>query len=391
MFAHNNMNTWPFFLARNLIVLLTFLCTLAGGWDNAQAALLDGLMGWAENPLSERLAKKGERLTVGNFYTPERPDSHGPIGVMGDHTHNEGEFMMSFRFMYMDMDGNRNGTTSLSPAQVLQNFAVAPTDMQMRMYMFSAMYGFNNTVTLMAMLPYVENSMNHVTRMGGQFETESGAIGDVKLSTLWRLWAVEAPSLGAHRVHLNIGVSLPSGDIQPRDGTPLGVGPLPYPMRLGSGTVDFLPGLTYTGQSANYSWGLQGLGTHRIGTNKQGYSQGNNFNVTSWVARRWSNWFSTSIRFNYRWWDQYSGADKDLLTRVPMGPMAGTPLVQTADPLRQGGQRLDVMGGVNFLFPEYKGIENRIAVEGGVPIYQDLAGPQLETDWLVWAGFQFVK
>jgi len=366
---------------RSIVILSVVIGLFTFGGEKTNAALLDGLMDWVEEPLAERIAKKGQRLTTGNFYTPERPDSHGPLGVMQDHTHNEGEFMMSFRYMRMNMDENRTGTMTQSPDSVLKQYQIAPEDMQMNMYMFSAMYGFNKTVTLMAMIPYVEKSMNHGTRMGGQFQTESGGFGDIKLSTLWRLWAVEAPSIGTHRFHLNIGVSLPTGDLQPSDGTPMGVSVLPYPMRLGSGTVDFLPGLTYTGQTSDYSWGLQALGTHRIGTNKYGYSLGNNYHVTGWSAYRWSNWISTSVRFNYGWWDDYSGRDSSL------NPM----MVPTADPLRRGGQRLDVMGGVNFLFPEWMGIENRIAVEGGVPIYQDLAGPQLETDYIVWAGFQFVK
>ena len=31
----------------------------------------------------------------------------------------------------------------------------------------------------------------------------------------------------------------------------------------------------------------------------------------------------------------------------------------------------------------------RFAVEGGVPVYQNLDGPQLETDWVLTAGFQY--
>ena len=39
-----------------------------------------------------------------------RPDSHAPIGVMCDHPMREGEIMLSYRYMNMDMDGNRTGT-----------------------------------------------------------------------------------------------------------------------------------------------------------------------------------------------------------------------------------------------------------------------------------------
>lgn len=43
-----------------------------------------------------------------------RPDGHAPIGVMGDHTHKTGEWMFSYRYMQMHMDGNRDGTDHFS-------------------------------------------------------------------------------------------------------------------------------------------------------------------------------------------------------------------------------------------------------------------------------------
>ena len=119
----------------------------------ANGALLDGLMGGVEESLGKRAEEKGERLIIGNFYQAERPDSHAPIGVMQDHTHNKGEFMFTYRYMYMYMDQMRNGTHNLSINNVLKDFAVTPKNMTTQMHMFSTMYGLNDTVTLMAMLP----------------------------------------------------------------------------------------------------------------------------------------------------------------------------------------------------------------------------------------------
>ena len=36
------------------------------------------------------------------LWTSGRPDGHAPVSVMGDHTHNKGEWMFSYRFMSMD-------------------------------------------------------------------------------------------------------------------------------------------------------------------------------------------------------------------------------------------------------------------------------------------------
>jgi hypothetical protein len=51
---------------------------------------------------------------VGIYWSPARPDSHAPIGVMGEHIHSEGEIMVSYRYMLMEMDGSLVGTDDIS-------------------------------------------------------------------------------------------------------------------------------------------------------------------------------------------------------------------------------------------------------------------------------------
>ena len=122
-------------------------------------------------------------------WSPSRVDSHAPIGVMGDHRHEKGEVMFSYRFMNMLMEGMRDGTASLNSADVTAtngsyNFMVTPTRMPMTMHMGGAMFGLSDEVTLMAMVPYLSNSMDHVTRMGKSFTTESSGIGDLKTGAI---------------------------------------------------------------------------------------------------------------------------------------------------------------------------------------------------------------
>ena len=105
-----------------------------------------------------------------------------PIGVMGSHLHEKGDWMFSYRYSRMAMEQNRDGTNNVSDADVLSDFPVTPSDMDMEMHMFGAMYGVNDQLTLMAMVPYTIKSMNHTTRAGGSFETETEGFGDVKLA-----------------------------------------------------------------------------------------------------------------------------------------------------------------------------------------------------------------
>ena len=384
----SGINTWLFGIRSFCLGVMLCGVFLGTGMKESEAALLEGFLDGFEKSLGESAKAKGERLIVGNFYQAERPDSHAPIGVMGDHTHNKGEFMFSYRFMHMFMDQNRDGTSNVLASEVLEDFVVTPVKMTTQMHMFGSMYGLNDTVTLMAMFPYILKDMDHVNRAGVNFRTHASGIGDIKLGALWRLYAFEAPSIGAHRFHLNTGVSLPSGDIKPRDNTPLGNNSLlPYPMRLGSGTVDLLPGLTYTGVKNNVSWGFQGKGVVRIGHNSQGYKDGNRYDLNGWGAYRWTDWISTSARVNWKQWFDIKRRDGQLATTI--GPM-NLPLIPTAETNLRGGRRVDLLGGINIRFPEFMGYEHQINVEGRAPIYQHLDGPQLKQSYSLWAGWQII-
>ncbi|MCE2509879.1 MAG: transporter [Alphaproteobacteria bacterium] len=309
-----------------------------------------------------------------NLAINQRPDGHAPISVMGDHRHGEGEVMLSYRFMHMKMEGNRDGTDDLSTQQVLANFAVAPLRMTMDMHMFGLMYGVNDAMTAMVMLPYVEKSMDHVTGMGAFFTTESKGFGDVRLTGMVRLYETDR-----HRLHLNAGVSLPTGSIKEKDDTPaMANAQLPYPMQIGSGTYDLLPGLIYNGYSETYSWGAQVSGTIRLDENSRDYSLGDRVRFSAWGQRPLAGWLSVSVGVDFQAWGDIDGAD------AALNPM----MVQTADPTRQSGNRTDITFGLNTIVREGTLAGNRLALEFAVPVHQDLDGPQLETDWTITFGWQ---
>ena len=119
---------------------------------------------------------------VGNAksYSGGGASSHAPIGVMGDHMHKKGEYMLSYRFSHGQMNGSRIGNNQIGtnaigtgnygmPALMDGKSRVVPTKMSMQMHMFGAMYAPTDWLTLMAMGSYVEKSMDHTTfnMMGG--------------------------------------------------------------------------------------------------------------------------------------------------------------------------------------------------------------------------------
>lgn len=322
-----------------------------------------------------------------------RPDLHAPIGVMGDHPHAKGEWMASYRYMRMDMQPNRIGTTDVAPSQILRPggtlgaYGAVPTRMTMDMHMFGLMYAPSDRVTLMAMVPFLDLSMDHVTMASQPFTTESTGIGDIGASALVSLYQNEV-----NQIILNAGMTFPSGSIDRTGMTPASGGMnvvLPYPMQLGSGTWDLRPGLTYNGRVKHFSWGAQVMGTIRLGRNNQNYRLGHAYEATSWGAWKIAKWVSASGRLDWNQWYNIAGQDTRLMSPNPaVWPTAGA-FIPTADPNRRSGRRLDIGPGLNFVVPGGPLDGLRIAVEALFPVYQNLTGPQLATDWTLVAGTQY--
>lgn len=302
--------------------------------------------------------------------------SRAPAGIMGDHVHAQGDWMFSYGYMRMHMDGMKDGDDDLSDAQVLNDFMVTPLRMEMEMHMFGAMYAVSDELTLMAMLPWVRKDMDHITRMGVRFTTRSEGVGDIKLGGVYALARDDSRQL-----MLNLAVSAPSGDIDADDDTPaMRDAQLPYPMQLGSGTWDLLPGMTWTGRAGHYSWGAQGLLTLRLGENDNDYTLGNRAEVSAWGGRRLSSSWSVSLRLRGQAWDELDGDD----------PLLNPQMVPTANPELQGGRRIDMLAGAALALPAGFYGNSRLAVEAGAPIYENLDGPQMSADWTVNASLQLV-
>lgn len=313
-------------------------------------------------------------------WTASRPDGHAPIGVMADHRHEAGEVMLAYRYMAMQMEGSRDGTRRISNSAIVDpaqyDFMVTPTRMPMQMHMFGVMFAPSHRITLLAMVPYVVAEMDHITRSGGSFVTRASGVGDVSVGALFGLANVRRQA-----VHATLGVRMPTGSIEQRDVLPTSGGnavQLPYPMQLGSGTWDLEPGLTYLGQAGDRSWGGQLGGTVRLGENERGWARGSRFTATVWGAQRLTLNWSVSLRAAGVWVGDIEGMDP-----APSVDPAVVPTARTD--LRSGG-RIDLAPGVNFYLPRAKAL--RFAAELLVPVYQDLDGPQLETDWTLIFGVQ---
>ncbi len=327
-----------------------------------------------------------------------RPDAHAPISIMGEHTHNAREWMLSYRYMFMDMDGMQTGTDAVTSSEVFAaNYTVTPERMTMDMHMFGLMHAPSDRLTLMAMIPFKEIAMDHrifpnalplISLNGGidTFTTRSEGFGDFKSAALYQFWNKEN-----QRAHFGFGISLPTGSIGQKDLVP---GPggridrqLPSPMQLGSGTVDLFPSLTFLAQQENWSFGFQGNGIIRLGENHHNYRLGHEFNATTWLSWKVGDAISIASKIKYRTLGEIEGVQSDLSFHPPFAPARRT--VPTAFSENYGGESLDLGFSLNYLVRKGKLRGNRIAFEWSVPVWQKLNGFQLQTDYIMTLGWQF--
>ena len=347
--------------------------------------------------VDEQMPASGAADTHANHVDGQMPMSgkhmggHGhwadPAGIAGANMP-AGSFMLDYRPMFMHMEGNRIGTDGVSPEFIVTNvpnpnggpptLRVVPTEMDRQMHMFMAHYAPYDWLTVMAMAPYIIKEMDHITFQGmagttrlGTFTTRSEGIGDTTLSALFRLY-----DDSNKRVQVTTGLSLPTGSITETGDVLAPTGArltlrLPYPMQLGSGTFDFLPRITIRGRQGPWTYGARYSGVIRLGDNDEGYALGDIHALTAWGLYEWTPVVNTSLRIAALTEDSISGRD----------PLIAAP-VQTAVPAFSGGERVDLFLGLG-LTGQGDWQAYRLDAEVGVPIHQDLNGPQMETDYSV--------
>lgn len=317
------------------------------------------------------------------------PDVRAPIGVFGEAVHAKGDVMISYRYQRIVYDDMMVGDEIVSTPKLaaLTSFAVLPTRMESNHHIFEINWVPFEETTLILAIPYITKSMTQRYLSGGfDYTTSVHGFGDLELTLLYRVFESKLS-----RVQLNLGVSLPTGTINATAGSPANGSPLerlPYMMQLGSGTFDIRPGFTYNGFLSGYTWGTQVTGVLHAGTNGAGYTLGNRYDVTGWYGRRWYDWLNTAFRLDWQQWSDPTGEDSlvALLAASGTSDAVNSP-AYVAD--LQGGRRLDALFSLDFYIGGGMLEGTRLAIEGGLPIYQSLDGPQLRAQWLLSAGLQY--
>jgi len=298
-------------------------------------------------------------------------DGHAPIGVMGDHGHGKGGVMLSYRLMAMKMTDMLIDEEEISASELLgnSNFMVAPRDMDMWMHMVGAMVGLGGDWTVSTMIPYLSNSMVLDRNDGSDFKMKSKGLGDISLTFMNTFF-----KSSRRQALISFGFLLPTGSISEMGS---GGNIMGYHMQLGSGSVAFRQRLTYTAFINRITYGMQLGFTHFINDNERNYLLGNRYLANLWGSFRFFPSWSASLRFNYTALDPIRGRDSRL--NPMMSPLNDSGL--------QDGKIGSVFIGTNLLSRHWLP-GHRLALEFGIPVYQNLSGPQMKTDWQATLGWQ---
>jgi hypothetical protein len=197
---------------------------------------------------------------------------------------------------------------------------------------------------------------------------QTGGIGDLGMYALFKLY-----DNGIHHVHVTTGISAPTGavDLKQNRNHQLDGGYMDYGMQLGSGTWDFKPSLTYTGQWQQFSWGAQTSGTIRMeNKNQSGYALGDLFQTTAWGSYNFTNWLAGSLRGLYTAQGAIKGEFNGYTNKF--GPVDY--------PANYGGNYWDIGFGLSAMVPSGDWAGNRVSVEWLQPVLDNVNGYQLQRD-----------
>ncbi len=350
-------------------------------------------------PLLALLLILGDDLPAQERWSSAGPAGHAPIGVMGDHTHSAGEWMFSYMFSRESMSGLRDGSSSIPIDEAWHHYRMLPLNMEMDMHMPHIMYAPTDRVTLMAMGMWMDHRMEvrmeddlmaghghghgmvhseHDDGHGHGFHNMGHSVSgwaDTELSAL-----VTIHDRNRQRIHLNLGVGIPTGTVTARDDRLVEEHRrLGYPMQLGSGSWEARPGATFLLQTDRVSWGGQSMGTFRVNENSEGWRRGHEGMLNGWAMLRGSDWVSPGLRVQARHWGDVSGAD----------PALDPAITPENDPALQGGSRVSGWLAANFQVPSGPLAGHRVALEWGGPLFESLNGPQISSDWTLNAGWEY--
>ncbi len=197
---------------------------------------------------------------------PPAAPAPAPLGVFGADMPAQGKFVPSFLPSATRMQDSHIGTHTVSPEYIVSSVVspytpvgssvlrLGPRDLKIETEGFAVAYGLSKDITLLASTSLTQKDVDMETFKGTSGTTQLGysvgstsGLGDTTVAAIARVYHDAIT-----RLNLNLGLSLPTGSTTDTENLLLPNDTAPtkrafYAMQPGSGTVDLLPGVTYSG------------------------------------------------------------------------------------------------------------------------------------------------
>ena len=319
-----------------------------------------------------------------------------PLNIPGGGVPETYEFRFKLSPMRMRMEGLRDGTSGVDPASLLGMpsmgyYMAVPTHMDMDMVHLAVGYSVSDDWFVGGMLMWKRNrmAMRFNSMMASStgvpgFTMRSEGLGDVMLMVKRRIHA-DDPLMPTRQASLLFGLSLPTGSIDERnEDHPVASRRdelLPYGMQLGSGTFDPTVGLLLQGSRSPWWWGGNFTYTARVHDNERDWRLGNEARVDLYLMRQFRYDLVGELQLNARWQGRIRGEMDEVAAGTSGRATDGdptSPYVSPAyDPRNYGGRTLYATLGLQWQPVPLQILNLQLTL----PLYRDLNGPQLETDW----------
>ncbi|RTL84879.1 MAG: alpha-amylase [Hyphomicrobiales bacterium] len=337
------------------------------------------------------------------------PPPPGPIGVFGLDIPAPGKLVLSITPTFSNLSGIKMGTRTVWNEYIVstvpfflnpqQRVRIIPQNIAARTQIVGLNYGITQDLCVVLNAGMIEKSLEALVFKGtsgiqplARNYPDTAGLTDFNLSGVYRVYHDDI-----NRIQVSLGVSFPTGSnhaifnnfVLP-NGTASDIRAF-YGMQLGTGTYDIMPGIVYAGYLGPWSWGVSYRGRFPLGPNPEGYAWddipqlkpwggftvnpkgymwGDLHELNGWAGYSWIPGFTTTFRVSATMQGAIRGWDPEI--HGPASP---------ANPLFYGGQRVELFGG-GTISGKFIGYENwTLGVEAGLPVYQNLNGPQIMKNW----------
>lgn len=321
-----------------------------------------------------------------------------PMGVFGAAVPGAGKLVVSLNSAFGNLSGIKMGTRTVSNEYIVTNVPfflnprqpvrIVPQNISFRTQILGLSYGVTDDLAVVLTAGMAQKSLEALTFKGtsgilplGRSYPGTEGITDFTLSGVYRVYRDDV-----HRVLVNVGFSFPTGSNYATFNNfllPTGVRQNIrgfYGMQIGAGTFDIMPGIVYAGFIGPWSWGLSYRGRFPLAPNPQGYLWGDLHDISGWGGYTWVPGVTTTLRVNASMQGPIRGFDPEI--RGPAVP---------ANPAFYGGQRVELFGG-GAISGKLIGYDNwTLAGEAGLPVYQNLNGPQIMKNWQAGISLQYKR